>query len=88
MLKDVGPRGPIFNIKGLLFLSNWGSHVAEVQYGMIGIDHLRIHNNKHVPYVVGSGPQGPIFEFKEPAFSYQPREPVGSTNSQTYNTAP
>ena len=35
---------------------------------VIGIDHLHIHNGKFAPYVEVCGPQGPIFEYKEPAF--------------------
>ena len=33
MLKYMGPRGLYINIKGLLFLSNQGSHLALVWYG-------------------------------------------------------
>ena len=68
MLKYMGPRGLYINIKGLPFLSNQGSHLALVWY-VIGIDHLHIHNGKFAPYVEVCGPQGPIFEYKEPAFS-------------------
>ena len=34
-VEGCGPQGPILylNIKGLLFLSNRGSHLAVVQYG-------------------------------------------------------
>ena len=33
MLKYMGPRGLYINKKGLLFLSNHGSHLALVWYG-------------------------------------------------------
>ena len=58
-------------MKGLLFLSNQGSHLTPVCM-VIGIDNPHIHIGKHTPYVEGCGPQGPIFKYKLPAFSYQP----------------
>ena len=45
-----GPQGPIYKYKGLLFLSNQGSHLAVVWYGD-RYDHLHIHNGKFAPYV-------------------------------------
>ena len=36
---------------------------------VIGIDHLHIRNGKFAPYVEVRGPQGPIYEYKGPAFS-------------------
>ena len=45
---------------------------------VVDIDNLHIHSGKHTPYVEGCGPQGPIFEYKGPAFSWQLRQPLGS----------
>ena len=67
MLKYMGPRGLYINVKGLLFLATKAA--TWLWFGMvIGIDHLHIHNGKFVPYVEVCGPQGPIFEYKGPAF--------------------
>ena len=35
---------------------------------MIGIDHPHTNNSKYATYVEVYGPQGPIFEYKGPAF--------------------
>ena len=83
MLKDVGPRGPIFKYKGLALAKNKQTNKNKnkpkkkkkktatwLWFGMvIGIDHPHICNGKYAPYSEVCGPQGPMIKYKGPSFS-------------------